>query len=88
MWTHVTAAGAMFLFVFFKAFQQRNVAFDHYKWVIPISWCMALTEVFVISLIAMAGFSIALALAIGSGSGLGALAAMYLHKRYLSHAPV
>ena len=40
---------AYFVFVFFKAFQQRNVAFDHYWPVLPISYLMAASEVLVIS---------------------------------------
>ncbi len=39
---------AYFVFVFFKAFQQRNVAFDHYWPVLPISYLMAMSEVLVI----------------------------------------
>mgnify|MGYP003679893111 CR=1 FL=1 len=77
------AAGAMYVFVFLKAFQQRNVAFDHFKWVIPTSWAMAIAEVYVISLIAVQGYSLWLAGAIGTGAGLGAICAMYLHKRIM-----
>lgn len=72
---------AMFAFVFLKAFQQRNVAFDHYLPVIPISWCMALAEIYVISVIVRVGYDLPTVFAIGTGSGLGALLAMVLHKR-------
>ena len=74
-------SGAMFLFVFFKAFQQRNVAFDHYLPVVPTSMLMAATEVYVVATIAMRGYSLGLVISIGGGAGLGALLAMYLHKR-------
>lgn len=84
------AGVAYFIFVFFKAAQQRNVAFLHYWWVIPTSYLMAITEVFVISLVAHAavinGVTLGLlwyAFAIGTGGGLGAIAAMYLHNRYV-----
>lgn len=83
---------AYFVFVFFKAFQQRNVAFMNYKWIIPISYAMATTEVFVISLVAYEagtqGLSWGLlwfALTIGTGGGLGAVASMWLHHKYLTH---
>ncbi len=79
---------AYFVFVFFKAFQQRNVAFDHYKWIVPISYCMAATEVIVVSLIAIDATQassiidmIPIAFSIGTGGGLGALLAMWVHNR-------
>jgi hypothetical protein len=62
---------ASFIFVFLKAFQQRNVAFDHYWPVIPISILMAATEVYVISSVVFLGYSIALVLSIGVGAGTG-----------------
>ncbi len=74
------AGTAMFAFVFLKAFQQRNVAFDHYLPVIPISLLMALSEVYVISVIVRVGYDMPTVLAIGTGSGIGALLAMVLHK--------
>lgn len=80
---------AYFIFVFFKAFQQRNVAFMHYNLVLPISYLMACTEVFVISLVAheaAAGLSWGLlwfALTIGTGGGLGAVLAMWIHHRHV-----
>ena len=84
------AAVAYFVFVFFKAFQQRNVAFLHYRWILPISYAMSLTEVLVISIVAFKasqGFSwelVYIGLGIGTGGGLGATASMYLHERYVT----
>jgi hypothetical protein len=40
---------AYFIFVFFKAFQQRNVAWDHYWPILPISYMMSFSEVLVIA---------------------------------------
>ena len=83
------AGTAYFLFVFFKAFQQKNVAFDHYWWVMPISYGMSFTEVLVISLIAYKaaqGLSwdlVWFALSIGTGGGSGAMIAMYIHNRFV-----
>ncbi len=80
---YATAAGAMFIFVFLKAFQQRNVAFNHYWPVIPTSLLMALAEVYVIALIATTGYDLRLVLSIGFGAGCGAVVAMFLHNRWL-----
>lgn len=82
----ILASCAMFLFVFFKAFQQRNVAFDHYWPVVPVSVCMAATEVYVISVIVRTGYDPLLVGGIGLGSGVGAMLAMYLHRRLFRRA--
>jgi hypothetical protein len=86
---------AYFVFVFFKAFQQRNVSWMNYKYVMPISYLMSVSEVIVISTVAYTGaqlfpFSMAalieilpMIFAIGTGGGLGCLSAMYLHHRYV-----
>jgi hypothetical protein len=75
---------ASFAFIFLKAFQQRNVAFDHHAWIVPTSMLMALVEVYVIANVAAKGFSLALVFSIGIGSGLGALSAAVTHKRMFS----
>lgn len=77
------AFGASFLFVFLKAFQQRNVAFDHYRWIMPVSLGMAATEVYVIAQVVNYGWHILLVLSVGLGAGLGALSAMVLHRKYI-----
>ena len=88
------AGVAYFVFVFFKAFQQRNVAFMHYKWILPISYMMACTEVFVISFVAYEatqGLSWQLlwfALTIGTGGGLGAVISMWIHHKYVGKRKV
>jgi len=93
--TEVIAGIAYFVFVFFKAFQQRNVSWMAYKSVMPISYLMAFSEVIVISTVAYTGsqlfpFSmdafvnvLPMIGAIGTGGGLGAMAGMYLHHRYV-----
>lgn len=81
----LTAGAASFVFVFLKAFQQRNVAFDNYGWVMPISLLMAAAEVYVIATVAVGGWHLFLVGAIGAGAGAGCLCAMYLHKRYVLH---
>lgn len=75
---------ASFVFIFLKAAQQRNVAFDHYWWIVPTSVLMASVEFYVIVNVVEQGLSIGLVLTIGLGSGFGALSAAYLHKRFLT----
>ena len=84
-------------FVFVKAFQMRNVAFMHYRWVMPTSLFMSCTEVIVIGYVAIQAVAVSsilllwpLVLAMGIGGGVGCLAAMYLHHKYIGvhHANV
>jgi len=84
----VTLFGASFVFVFLKAFQQRNVAFDNYRWVFPTSLAMAATEVYVITVIATKGYSLLAVLGMGTGAGAGALLAMHLHHKYVKRVKV
>lgn len=75
------ASGAMFLFVFLKSFQQRNVAGSYYLPVYPTSLLMAATEVYVIAVIVRVGYDPSLVFGIGSGAGFGAIVAMFLHDK-------
>lgn len=75
--------GAMFAYVFVRSFQQRNVIHDNYKWILPVSMCMATIDVFIIAYIAHKGFRLEIVIANGSGGGFGCLLAMYLHKRWV-----
>ncbi len=81
--TLALAFGASYVFIFLKATQQRNVAFDNYWWVMPTSMAMAAVEVYVIARVAQAGWYWPLVLVIGLGAGLGALSAMLFHKRFI-----
>ena len=80
---HAIAAGlASFVFIFLKAFQQRNVAFDAPPAVVVCtSLCMACAEVYVVSAIATQGYSLPLVACIGLGAGIGSVCAMRLHRR-------
>lgn len=74
---------AQYIFVALKAFQQRNVAFNNYATVVPISVLMSASEVYVIAQVAHLGLqpaTIVAILATGLGGGLGALSAMRLHN--------
>jgi hypothetical protein len=75
--------GAVFCYVFVRAFQQRNVAFAHYGWIIPTSYLMAMLDVFIIVFVARSGWHLAIVLANGTGGACGALCAVYLHKRWI-----
>ena len=77
----IYAGAAMFAFVFLKAFQQRNVAFDKYIAVVPTSWLMFAAEAYVIATIASRGWDFLFVAAVGTCAGFGALGAMVVHKR-------
>ena len=74
---------AVFCYVFVRAFQQRNVAFAHYWWIVPTSYCMATLDVFIIVFVAKSGWHVPVVLANGTGGACGALCAVYLHKRFI-----
>ncbi|KKM76138.1 hypothetical protein LCGC14_1383170 [marine sediment metagenome] len=88
-------AGAVyFCSVFAKAMQQRNVAFMNYKLVFPISYVLAIADITVWSMVAVAAVDAAtndtifamwfMAFCIGTGGSCGATAAMYLHHRFFT----
>lgn len=85
---------ANFVFIFLKAFQQRNVAFLHYWWVVPTSILMGVVEVGVVGAVAIEATAAAsfialwpLVVAVGVGGGLGAVASMWIHKRIFEDNP-
>lgn len=77
------AAGAWGIFVFLRAFQQRNVAFLNYILVVPTSWMMAVVEIVGLTKIVDVGFSWSFVLLLGTSTGLSAMAAMFVHHRYV-----
>jgi hypothetical protein len=79
--TALWVGAAYFCWIFARAFQQRNIAHGHYLPILPMSYAIALLEVFVIANIAREGFGMEMVLALGTGGGLGASAAMLLHQR-------
>lgn len=74
---------ACYAYVMLRALQQRNVAFDNYKWIVPVSYCMACMDVFIVAFVAHAGWSFLIVFANGSGAALGALSAMAFHKKFV-----
>lgn len=87
----IAVTSAYFVFVFFKAVQQRNVMGLHYKWVMPVSYAMSATEVFMIAAVAYRATHmehwtelLPFVLGIGTGGGLGAMCGMYLHNKHIT----
>ena len=74
---------ATFTYVMLRAFQQRNVAFDSYKWVVPTSYGMAVVDVFIIVSFAKNGWSVPLVLTYGTAGATGSMCAMWFHKRFV-----
>jgi hypothetical protein len=72
-----------YCYVLLRALQQRNVAFDNYLWIIPVSYLMASLDVFIVAFVAHLGWSIPIVLANGTGGFLGAISAMLFHKRWI-----
>lgn len=70
-----------------RAFQQRNVVFDNWLWVIPTSYVMGYLELAGLAIgvvdIVNNGYwrIVVLGFASGSGGWLGCYTAIYLHKR-------
>ena len=83
--TFAAAFVASFIFVFLKSWQQQNVVYRKYLWILPTSMAMALCEGYVVLQIASA-FTAGLIVTIGLGSGLGCMAATFLHAK-LVNAP-
>ncbi len=74
---------AVFGYVFVRAFQQRNVSGGHYLWIVPTSYAMAMLDVFIVVFVAHAGWHLSVVLANGTGGCFGALAGVFLHKRWV-----
>lgn len=72
---------ANFVFIFLKAFQQRNVGGAHYVAILPTSFVLALVEVYIIVQVATGGFSITTVLALGLAGGAGSIAAIWSHRK-------
>lgn len=74
---------ATYVFIFLKAFQQRNVQHNDFLLVPGTSMLMAVVEYYVIAVVAMKGYGWELVLCGGLGAGLGAMSAMWVHNRHL-----
>ena len=76
---------AHFAFVFLKAFQNRNVIFDRFWPIMPVSFGMSFMDVYVITSLAATGFNLGSVIALGSAGGAGAVLAMVVHKKAFSN---
>lgn len=92
----ILAVGAVHgLYVFFRALQQQNVMFLQYWWAVLIGYAISGTEVFMVSVVAISAVNAEawidlwpIALSMGTGSALGAVAAMFIHSRYIKKVRV
>jgi hypothetical protein len=75
--------GAVFCYVFVRAFQQRNVTGAHYWWIVPTAYMMAALDVFIVVFVVRSGWHLPVVLANGTGGGCGAIAGIFLHKRWV-----
>jgi hypothetical protein len=72
-----------FVYVFLRAFQQKNVMHSNYKWMVPTSYGMGVCDVYLIVSIANGNHVLYMAaLAMGTGGAAGSVMATYLHNRW------
>lgn len=87
--TYIASAGASFLYILLKAFQQLSVVHHKdWRWITPVSIGMGLCEVFIMGSVAIMAVNIGgwaplagLGVSLGVGGAAGALTGMFLHKR-------
>ena len=87
--TYAASAGASFLYVLLKAFQQLSVVHHKgWRWITPVSVGMGFCEVFIMGTVALMAVGVGgwlplagLGLSLGLGGAAGALTGMFLHKR-------
>ncbi len=75
--------GAAFLYVWLRAFQQRNVAHANLAWIVPTSFGMGALDMYCIVSFARAGWSWGLWLIYGAAGACGSILAVLFHKRYV-----
>lgn len=80
---YLAVFAATYLYVMARAFQQRNVAFDNYRWIPLASSAMAILDVYIVSTVAREGWQIAIVCACAAAGTLGCWSAMLFHKRYV-----
>lgn len=71
------------IYVFLRAFQQKNVMHSKYMWMVPVSYGMGFCDVYIITSIAHGDHVLWMtALAMGTGGTIGSISATYLHNRW------
>ena len=87
--SYLALIAANFMYLFLKAFQQRNVAYLHYGWAIATNFFLVCAEVFVMGSIALAVLTgsptavLLTVLCLSIGGGTGCIVSMYLHSKYI-----
>jgi len=81
MTTTIIIGIASFFYVFLRAFQQLNVVKSRFTLIIPTSYLMSFTDVFVIFTVASSETPWILAGVMGTGAWIGAISAVLIHKR-------
>lgn len=79
MIAYLTAFAVSFVYIYLKAWQQINVMKERYRWVMPVSFGMAICEVSVIGLVVAKSFW--MFIPIGLGGGIGCIMAMKWNHR-------
>ncbi len=70
-----------FIHIFLKSFQQLNVVWKKYWWVMPISYALAISEAFLWIQIVQQGMGWGVFF-MATGAGLGCMGGMYSHKKF------
>lgn len=78
--TYVLIFLVSFVYIFLKSFQQLNVVWKKYWWVLPISYCLAFSEALLWIQIVNQGIGWGV-FWMATGAGLGCMAGMYSHLR-------
>jgi len=73
---------AGFGLVFLKAMQQQHVIGGHYLWILPTSYGLAAAEIAIVLYVAR-DYGWGAWPWLGTGAGLGAVAGMWIHRRWL-----
>ena len=79
---YMAIGGTTLIYVFLRAFQQKNVMHNQYLWMIPVSYGMGMCDVYIIHSVASSENPLYLvALAMGTGGAVGAIAATFFHSK-------
>lgn len=75
----LTLAGATFLLVFLRAWQQQNVIHSYYWWAVITSYGICTADILII--IGAVKYGLPAVPYMGTGGAIGVVTAMLLHKR-------
>ena len=75
---------AIFIHVFLRSFQQRNVSTLRYWPVLPISVCMTLGDFYLILYVVQNGYNILQVASLGAVGGVASMLSMWVHSNTIS----